>query len=81
MGRAGKLLARMRNNAGGDWTIGDVETVCRAYGIACKAPARGSHYTLSHPSVPGRLSVPARRPIKPVYIRLLVDLIDAVSEA
>jgi hypothetical protein len=53
MGRAGKLLARMRNNAGGDWTISDVETVCRAYGIACKAPARGSHYTLSHPRFQG----------------------------
>jgi hypothetical protein len=79
--RAAKLLTAMRANPQADWTIADVESLCRGYGIACKAPKRGSHYILSHPAADGRLSVPARRPIKPVYIRLLVDLVDSIAEA
>jgi acyl-coenzyme A synthetase/AMP-(fatty) acid ligase len=31
-----------------------------------------------HPSVVEAVSVPARRPIKPVYVRRFVQLIDAV---
>jgi len=80
MARKDKLLAAMKANPHGDWTIGDVETVCRASGIACKAPTRGSHYVLSHPDVPGRLTVPARRPIKAIYIRLLIDMIDSLEQ-
>lgn len=50
MSQAEKRLEGMRNNPLGDWIIADVETVCRAFGIACHPPARGSHYDLSHPS-------------------------------
>lgn len=31
-----------------------------------------------HPLAPGILTIPSRRPIKPVYIRKLVQMIDAV---
>ena len=81
MARAGKLLAAMKANPNADWGIGDIEVVCRGYGIACKAPRRGSHYTLSHPGVAGHLTVPARRPIKGVYIRLLIGMIESLPEA
>lgn len=80
MARRDKLLAAMKANPKADWTIGDVETICRAHGIACKAPSRGSHYVLSHPLIDGRLTIPARRPIKRIYIQLLIDMIDSLEQ-
>lgn len=74
-----KRLDQMRRNPQGDWTIADVEAVCRAYGLICQAPrGGGSHYGVSHPATPEILTVPSRRPIKPVYIRRLVKMIDAI---
>ncbi|OYW29444.1 MAG: hypothetical protein B7Z44_04730 [Caulobacter sp. 12-67-6] len=63
----------MSRNPVGDWRIADVEVVCRYFGLTCEPPSGGgSHYTISHPLVVGILTVPARRPIKPVYIKHLV---------
>lgn len=82
MTKAEKRLERMRRNPRDDWQISDVETVCRAYDIACEAPSGGgSHYTVSHPSQAEILTIPARKPIKTVYIVSLVMFIDAVVGA
>ncbi len=72
-------LERMRRNPAGDWTIGDVEAVCREHGVLCE-PARGggSHYKVAHALMAEKLTVPYKRPIKAVYIRKLVAFIDAV---
>ncbi len=70
-----KLIGSMRANPR-DWRISDIERVCRIYGISCIAPSRGSHYKLQHPRINGILTVPAHRPIKPIYIRLLLEMID-----
>lgn len=70
------LLARMRRNPQGDWTIRDVERVCAQAGLRCTPPTGGgSHYKVSHPARAEILTIPARRPIKPVYIRKLVQLV------
>ena len=75
-----KLLARMKNNPRGDWQISHVETLAKRYGFLVSRPkGGGSHVTLRHNSG-ARLSVPARRPIKPVYIRQLVRLIEHLEE-
>jgi hypothetical protein len=68
----------MRANPKADWTIADVEALCRELDVAC-SPSRGgsSHYKITHP-VAGVLTVPFKRPIKPVYIRQLVAFIDVV---
>ena len=72
------LLERMRRNPVGDWTIADVEAVCGAYGFACVPPSGGgSHYKVSHPALAEILTVPYRRPIRPVYIRKLVKMIES----
>ena len=76
---AEKLLDKMRANPP-DWRIGDVERLCRGFGIACAAPRKGSHYKLSHGAMPQILTIPAHRPIKPVYVRDLVRFVDAVRE-
>jgi hypothetical protein len=76
--QAEKLLTAMRANPRG-WKIGDVERVCRQAGLICSPPSSGSHYKISHPAVAEILTVPFKRPIKPVYIRALVRMIDEVS--
>jgi hypothetical protein len=76
------LLERMKRNPAADWTIGDVEVVCRAYNVRCTPPSGGgSHYKISHPSRREILTVPFRRPIKPVYIRKLVRFIEELGGA
>jgi hypothetical protein len=37
------LLEQMRRNPLGDWTISDVEKVCRAYGLWFRAGSGTSH--------------------------------------
>jgi hypothetical protein len=80
MAHPDKRLERMRQNPRGDWTIQDIEAVCRSYGITCSPPRRGDHYKLPHPSRRDILTIPARRPIKPAYIRDFVDLVDLISQ-
>ncbi len=73
------LLDRMRANPRGDWRISDVMTVCRRHGVECDPPrGGGSHYGVAHPRIARKLAVPARRPIKAVYIHDLVEFIDEV---
>ena len=74
-----KRLEQMRANPRGDWKIADVEALCREFGIQCEASRSGSsHYKLKHPPSGSTLTVPFKRPIKPVYIRKLVEMIDRV---
>ncbi len=76
---ADALLDRMRSHPLSDWSILDVEKVCREFNVRCVAPSGGgSHFKVSHPSQREILTVPFRRPIKPVYIRKLVRFIDAL---
>jgi hypothetical protein len=74
--RADKTLDAMRNNPR-DWRIESVESVAAAFGVNCRKPG-GSHVVFEHPAVIEALSVPARRPIKPIYVQRFVRLIDAV---
>jgi hypothetical protein len=69
----------MRRNPAGDWTIGDVIRVCRAYGVDCRPPKRGDHYKVTHASQTEIVTIPAHRPIKPSYIRRLVKFLDRVE--
>ena len=76
-----EVLERMRSNPRGDWRIADIERLCRQYGVACEAPRRGSHHKLTHPLLPDHVTVPARRPIKAVYIRDVVAFVDRARRA
>ncbi len=79
MARAEKTLAAMRENPR-DWRIETLESVAAAFGVNCRKPG-GSHVVFEHPAVIEALSVPARRPIKPVYVRRFVRLVEAVRES
>ena len=59
-----------------DWRIEKLEAVAAAYGVNVRKSG-GSH-VVEHPGVAEAVSVPARRPIKPVYVRRFVAFIEAV---
>jgi hypothetical protein len=69
------LLDEMRGNPQAGWTIKDVKTLCAEHGLSCSAPKRGSHYKVKKLGVNEILTIPFKRPIKPVYIRKLVALV------
>lgn len=78
MARGAKLLDAMRANPR-DWRIKDVAALCVNFGIECSPPRGGSHFKVTHPAMFRILTIPARRPIKPVYIRELVRFVDEVE--
>ena len=74
---AGKTLEAMRANPL-DWRIDDLK---KSRGPSASTYVTGgSHVYFTHARVREGLSVPARRPIKPVYIRAFVRFVDQVSE-
>ncbi len=76
MARTDKTLEAMRSNPR-DWRIRSLEAVAARYRVNIRKSG-GSHVVFEHPAVAEALSVPARRPIKPVYIRRFVRFIDAL---
>lgn len=79
MSSADKKIDAMRANPKGDWQIGDFETV--ALGLRMQVrKSGGSHVVFSHPKCRTRVTVPARRPIKPVYVRTFIEFVDEIRE-
>jgi predicted RNA binding protein YcfA (HicA-like mRNA interferase family) len=76
MTKADKTLEKMRNNPK-DWQIADLEGIAGRHGISVRK-GKGSHVVFTHPSWVEMLTVPAHRPVKPVYVKKLVSLIDAL---
>lgn len=75
MTKADRLLEKMLRNPAGDWTISDVQILCRAMGWDCLPPkGGGSHWKIAAPGAEIILTIPAKRPIKPIYIRKLVEM-------
>ena len=80
MTRAEKLIEAMRENPR-DWRIEDIIAACKRHDIKVTPPSNGSHYKVRNPVTGAVLTVPAARPIKPVYIRQFVAIIDQVEAA
>jgi len=68
----------MRNNPR-DWRIDDLLVVAKQFDIECRNNG-GGHHVFSSPNVEMDVTVPAHRPLKPVYIRQFLLLVDAVKE-
>jgi len=73
-----KILEKMRNNPH-DWRIEQLESIAKWYDIKIRKSG-GSHVVFYHPRWIELLSVPAHRPIKPIYIKKLVSLIDTLID-
>lgn len=78
MNTATKLLEAMRNNPR-DWKIDQLHTIAAQFEITVRATG-GSHQVFAHPRVAEILSIPAHRPVKPIYVRHFVALVDKVKE-
>lgn len=77
MSKSEKLLARMRANPRG-WRIESLEAIALRHGVHVRKTG-GSHFYFVHPDSDTALSVPFKRPIKPVYIARFLALIDDVG--
>lgn len=69
-----KLIEQMRRNPMADWRIDQMKTIADHYEILWRAPG-GSHVVFL-PASGSVLTVPARRPIKPIYVKMFVEMID-----
>ena len=72
MSKADKILKRMRNNPR-DWRIESVKTVARAHNIDWRQ--RGTSHVVFIRRDGRTLPIPAKRPIKAIYIRMFVNFI------
>ena len=78
MTKADKTLDRMRANPR-DWRIEELEAAAKRLGLTVRKSA-GSHVIFQKAGCSLEVSIPAHKPIKPVYVRRLIDLIDAEAE-
>ena len=77
MSRAEKELEKMRNNPQ-DWRIDDLKVLAKRIGISCRQP--GTSHVTFRTNDGRKLTVPAKKPIKPIYIKQFVKLIDELAE-
>ena len=76
MNTATKLLIAMRRNPL-DWQLAQLQTVARQHSVDWRHD-KSSHCVFVRGD--GRtLSVPAHRPIKPIYIRKFIELIEGTA--
>jgi hypothetical protein len=78
MARADKMLQKMRQNPR-DWLITDIKNVADSLNIEWIHDG-GSHVIFRSP-FGEHLSIPARRPIKPIYITKFLALAASIKEA
>ncbi|MGD9107862.1 MAG: type II toxin-antitoxin system HicA family toxin [Gammaproteobacteria bacterium] len=78
MVKSNKTLEKMRHNPK-NWRIQEIENIARKHGINVRK-GKGSHVVLEHPDWIELLTIPAHRPIKPVYVRKLIRLIENVRQ-
>jgi predicted RNA binding protein YcfA (HicA-like mRNA interferase family) len=78
MNTATKMLAAMRQNPS-DWTMAQLLTIAQRHCMEVRSTG-GSHHVFSHSDVRDSLTVPARRPIKAVYIKRFLALIDQIED-
>lgn len=69
----------MRSNPR-DWRIEQLEAIARCYGVNIRKSG-GSHVVFDHPSLVELLCIPAHRPIKPIYVKKLLQLLNLLEKA
>jgi len=77
MTKSDKMLEKMRNNPR-DWQLADLEVIANRLGVTARR-GKGSHVSFTHPRWVDILTVPAHRPIKSIYVKKFVLLIDMLE--
>lgn len=78
MTKTDKTIEKMRNNPR-DWQLADLEIIASHWDIIVRK-GKGSHIVFAHQKWIEILTVPAHRPIKPIYIKKFISLIDKLRE-
>lgn len=73
MSKIDKILEKMRQNPR-DWRIEDLKVIADRFEIDYRQPGT-SHMTFRFPNGQ-KLSVPAHKPIKPIYVKQFINLLD-----
>lgn len=73
MSKIDKILEKMRQNPR-DWRIEDLKVIADRCNIEHRQPG-GSHVTFRFLNKQ-KLTVPAHKPIKPVYVKQFINLLD-----
>ena len=73
MSKFEKLLSKMRNNPK-DWRIEEIKQIADKLDISYRQPGT-SHVTFRFKNG-NMLTIPAHKPIKPIYIKQFINLID-----
>lgn len=76
MSKIEKLMAKIRNNPK-DWNIEDMKTLADRFGIEYRQPGT-SHVTFRSTSG-DKVTVPAHRQIKPIYMKKFIALLDELG--
>lgn len=76
MGKAEKILGKMRQNPR-DWRIENLKTVADLYEISWRQ--RGTSHCVFVRHDGRTLPVPAKRPIKPIYIKKFISFVDEIA--
>ena len=77
MSKIDKLISKLRNNPK-DTNIDVIRKVLDKYNLEY-IWGKGDHLNVKHPSIDYILTIPAHKPIKPIYIIKLLKMIDEIS--
>ncbi len=77
MSKSEKQLEKMRKNPR-DWTIDDLKVIAKRCNLDFRQP--GSSHVTFRSKNGSKVTVPAHKPIKPVYIKQFIELIDEQGE-
>lgn len=81
MTRRDKLYTQIVNNPK-NVNFEDIDKLLKQNGFTCRQPSGGSsHYIYYHPELPGdKLTVPKDRPVKAIYVKEAINLINKTKE-
>ena len=74
MSKAENILSKMRKNPYGDWRIDQLKTIAQRHGIEWRQ--RGTSHVVFIRQDGRTLPVPAAQPIKPIYIKKFLALLE-----
>ncbi len=77
MSKKQKRLEAMRNNPR-DWSIDDLISIANSLGFEVRQGGKGSHVVFTSPFGMTQ-TVPAKRPVKAIYAKLLLEMIDLLD--
>jgi hypothetical protein len=77
MNTSTKLLDAMRNNPN-DWNLAQLQVIAKQYGITWRH--NGSSHCVFITSQGKTLPIPAHRPIKPIYVKKFIALLEREND-